>query len=54
MNVIVRLEFEHAYNDSAVQRFNDYTTRTPKFEGTPGGVMAEVLYNALDGKRFRT
>ena len=27
MNVIVRLEYELAYNDSAVHRFNYYTTR---------------------------
>ena len=51
MNVIARLEYELAYYDSAVHRFNHYTTRTPKrysflifskillsyffFEGTP-------------------
>ena len=29
MNVIVRLEYELAYYDSAVHRFNHYTTRTP-------------------------
>ena len=29
MNVIARLEFELAYYDSAVHRFNHYTTRTP-------------------------
>ena len=29
VNVIVRLEFELAYYDSAVHRFNHYTTRTP-------------------------
>ena len=27
MNVITQLEFEHAYNDSTVPRFNHYTTR---------------------------
>ena len=27
VNVIARLEFELAYNDSAVRRFNHYTTR---------------------------
>ena len=31
MNVIARLEFELAYYDSAVHRFNHYTTRTPPF-----------------------
>ena len=29
VNVIARLEFELAYNDSALQCFNHYTTRTP-------------------------
>ena len=29
MNVIARLEYELAYCDSAVNRFNHYTTRTP-------------------------
>ena len=29
MNVIARLEFELAYYDSAVHRFNHYATRTP-------------------------
>ena len=28
MNVLVRLEYELAYYDSAVHRFNHYTTRT--------------------------
>ena len=31
MNVIARLEYELAYYDSAVHRFNHYTTRTPHF-----------------------
>ena len=29
VNVIVRLEYELAYYDFAVHRFNHYTTRTP-------------------------
>ena len=29
MNIIARLEYELAYYDSAVHRFNHYTTRTP-------------------------
>ena len=29
MNAIAQLEFELDYYDSAVQRFNNYTTRTP-------------------------
>ena len=33
MNVIARLEYELAYYDSAVHRFNHYTTRTPASEG---------------------
>ena len=31
MNVIARLEYELAYYDSAVHRFNHYTTRTPLY-----------------------
>ena len=31
VNVIVRLEYELAYNDSAVHRFNHFTTRTIPF-----------------------
>ena len=35
MNVRARLEYEIAYYDSAVQRFNHYTTRVhPLFVGT--------------------
>ena len=30
MNVIARLEYELAYYDSAVHRFNQYPTRTPQ------------------------
>ena len=30
VNVIVRLEYELAYQDSAVHRFNHYTMRTPR------------------------
>ena len=29
VNVVARLEYELAYNDFAVHRFNHYTTRTP-------------------------
>ena len=32
VNVIARLEYELAYYDSAVHRFNNYTTRTPGFK----------------------
>ena len=32
VNVIARLEYELAYYDSAVHRFNHYTTRTPPEE----------------------
>ena len=31
VNVIARLEYELAYYDSAVHRFNHYTTRTPPY-----------------------
>ena len=30
MNVTARLKYELAYYDSAVHRFNHYTTRTPQ------------------------
>ena len=33
VNVIARLEFELAYYDSAIQRFNYYTTRMPPLHG---------------------
>ena len=36
MNVIARLEYELAYYDSAVHRFNHYTTRTPQSEKVEG------------------
>ena len=36
MNVIARLEYELAYYDSAVHRFNHYTTRTPPIVARPG------------------
>ena len=37
MNVIARLEYELAYYDSAVHRFNHYTTRTPWCNQVAGG-----------------
>ena len=37
MNVIARLEYELAYYDSAVHRFNHYTTRTTLDEDTCWG-----------------
>ncbi len=36
MNIIARLEFELAYYDSAVQRVNHYTTRTPLWKSEEG------------------
>ena len=41
VNVIARLEYELAYNDSAVHRFNHYTTRTPPFQAV---VVSILLY----------
>ena len=41
VNVIVRLEFELAYNDSTIHRFNHYTTRTPP---VTRGVMAGLRH----------
>ena len=43
VNIIARLEFELAYYDSAVHRFNHYTTRTPH---TPN--QAETLLHSLE------
>ena len=40
VNVIARLEFELAYYDSVVHRFNHYTTRTP-----PRAVEDLILVN---------
>ena len=37
MNVIARLEYELAYYDSALHRFNHYTTRTPPCAEECGG-----------------
>ena len=37
VSVIARLEYELAYYDSAVHRFNHYTTRTP-----PDGILYEL------------
>ena len=31
VNVMARLEYERAYYDSAVHRFNHHTTRTPPY-----------------------
>ena len=56
VNVIARLEYEFAYYDSAVHRFNHYTTRTPHitwkrytckqcFQADPFGIL---FYYLLD------
>ncbi len=42
MNVIARLEYELAYYDSAVHRFNHYTTRT-----TPKTVLFDPIDETL-------
>ena len=44
MNVIARLEYELAYYDSAVHRFNHYTTRTP--QGMKGGMKTVYPYDS--------
>ena len=44
VNVIARLEYELAYYDSAVDRFNHYTTRTPPTTGLEK-VISLVLFN---------
>ena len=43
MNVIARLEYELAYYDSAVYRFNHYTTRTPPKEEKVEVVVVVVV-----------
>ena len=42
MNVIVQLEYELAYYDSAVQRFYHYTTMTP-----PMAICVQILDKAI-------
>ena len=50
VNVIVRLEFELAYYDPAVHRFNHYTTRTPLHK--PGYIYRTVKIHK-PGSPFR-
>ena len=40
MNIIARLEYELAYYDSAVHRFNHYTTRTPLLKKLYQGIVS--------------
>ncbi len=47
VNVIARLEHELAYYDSAVHRFNHYTTRTSKVTGRKVWTIGKVR-NCLD------
>ena len=56
MNIIARLEYELAYYDSAVHRFNHYTTRTPHLEMVSSYLSrASVAHGwVLDGSRCRT
>ena len=45
MNVIARLEYELVYYDSAVHRFNHYTTRTPhNFKRYPARTITDADY----------
>ena len=44
MNVIAWLEYELAYYDSAVHRFNRYTTRTPKLNGSSLKLVNKFTY----------
>ena len=46
MNVIARLEYELAYYDSAVHRFNHYTTRTPPH-------LIEVFHKKMSGHKHK-
>ena len=49
MNIIARLEFELAYYNSAVHRFNHYTTRTPRPTGkwTKGYIVSFLKKSSL-------
>ena len=47
VNVIARLEYELAYYDSAVQRFNHYTSRTP-----PWGMIRQNSQDSAIIKRY--
>ena len=58
MNVIARLEYELAYYDSAVHRFNHYTTRTPHKESwrvcwSPGAIGWPVADTGCDSRTRR-
>ena len=46
VNVIARLEYELAYYDSAVYRFNHYTKRTPP--SATSGVMHKYFSHKID------
>ena len=51
MNMIVRLKYELAYYDSAVDRFNHYTTRTPPILGQ---VIPKTQKMVLDADLLNT
>ena len=49
LNVIARLEYELAYYDSGVHRFNHYTTRTPPKETVlPVHLDDDYAYDEID------
>ena len=50
VNVIARLEYELAYYDSAVHRFNHYTNRTPPnfLSGGSLGPYLRIVFVKLD------
>ena len=53
MNVIARLEYELAYYDFAVHRFNHYTTRTPlDRDGKQVETLNDIIKNDGWSARF--
>ena len=55
MNVIVRLEYELAYYDSTVHRFNHYTMRTtPAFDRVDHSFLKAILSVASFGLHFHS
>ena len=51
VNVIARLEYELAYYDSAVHRFDHYTTRIPRIKVIP--IVVGLLGTVLKGLKKR-
>ena len=48
VNVIARLEYELAYYDSAVHRFNHYTTRTVDLFGFKNSYAIIIIFKYIN------